>query len=851
MFTDSFEKLKLDKLTNGVRLPEINTKHSYSSNYDYLSSLAQEGFKNKLKDLSREDAIRYKNRAKEELYVLKKLNLVDYILLIYDFIQFCKKEDIPVGAGRGSVTGSLVCYLIGITGVNPLTYKLSFTRFISEARAQSKVIDGITYLNGATMPDVDTDISNTRRGEVLNYISNKYEGKTAKISNNIHLTGKVLIKVCAKSILKYSEPQAKYLSDMVDKAFGKVEKISSTYENNDRFKEWANESDENKFCYDAAVKLEDVFSHKGQHASGVVVSYYELDSIAPLQMLVNTKGEQSLVTSFDMKDIANILVKVDILGLKTADLIKNTLDLVGLKEDDININDPSIYNFLNNSDNFHGFFQIESGLGKDTILKIKPKNIEQLSVCIAVGRPGSMKFIPDLVKYTNTGEVKKIYEPIDDILIETGGNLIYQEQITRICEEVYGMSDIDADSVRFCIGKKLKDKMKEWEEVIYKAGETLNVPKDVTDYFWDTCNRSADYLFSKNHSLPYSSACALTVYLKANHPLEFYLCLLQMAKNDSDSLEQISIISKEMKNMGFELLPPSILASENDFYIDAQANGIRYGLSAIKSFGQAAQDKIMVFNKDNKTKFDLFNSCYNSKLGLRTIAPLIMSGCLPDYGVTRAKLLLEYQTFNILTDRERSLFLKSGEKFNYELFPLIKHLSTAKDDKGKVFIKESRLATIRKDYDGYKKIYEFNSEHSALTEYLLEKENLGFAYSNSLSSLFKDKFKEIISINHLANLENKDHATFVGTIVSLEQRIAKTKSVPYVKLVVEDDYGVVDVIVYGEKTNQLRDDKEKFVEEGSIIVVTGSKSGTGFFANYCYPQWDMVAAKRMADLIKK
>lgn len=857
MLDSKFTKLKLSDLTNGVRLPQVNISDKLKldlgldlncSNYDVLVALVKKGFFSKKDTFSKAPEV-YKERCKQELRIFKQLNLVDYVLLIHDFLDFVSSQGISRGKGRGSVTGSLVMYLIGVTQVDPIKHNLPFARFISEARAQSKEIDGIIYLNGATMPDVDTDISYKRRSEVISYITNKYPNRTAKISNNLTLTGKALIKDVVKVILNYHESDAKRLSDMIDKRFGTVERLSDTYKNSALFKKWVDESAYNKYSFNIARKLEKLVISKGQHASGMAISYNPIDELVPLERSVS--GED-IVTAFDMKDVANILVKIDILGLKTADLIQDTIQLIGnIKEEDIDINDPSIYGYLASCSDYHGLFQIEKGLGKNTVLQVQPKNIDQLCACLAIGRPGAMKFIPDFIKFVKTGEMPKVYPAIDEILGETGGILIYQEQINRICQEVYKISADDAELIRRAIGKKKREEMEVWEPVLYKQGELLNIPKEVTDYFWNVCNDSADYLFSVNHSMAYAYITALTVYLKANYPKQFFLALLRIAKEEDTSLEQISIISKEMINLGIKLLPPSIARSEVDFYIDEEANAIRYGLGAIKNIGEAVREKLMNFNRNNPTKFHLFNNCLNSKLGLRSIQPLIMAGCFPDYGVSRSKLLLEYQTFNILTDRERNLVFSLGEKFNYNLFDILRYLSENKDADGKDYIKPSRLETIKRDYYNYKEIYKFNSEHEDLSIYLLEKYSLGFAYSKNLTALYQSKYSDIIGIKDLEDLEDKSYVTIVGTVLEVEQKKSQKNNTPFVKFILEDDYNSIGVIAYGEdRVKQLMDADGKLIKDGIIIIIRGQKSGDIIFANKLYPQWKAVAVKQFTEIAK-
>lgn len=858
-FEDLFSIYSIDKLTNGVRLPQINIPDNErnkigiskdASNLEYLTALTKAGLKEKIflqNNLSKEERCKYIDRCKMELDTFKRLHLVDYILLVRDFLAWSKDENIILGRARGSSAGSLVAYLIGITNVDSLKYGLYFSRFISEARAQSKEIDGIIYLNGSTLSDIDSDISYKDRHKVIEYIQKKHEGKTAKIGTTTTLTGKILIKEISKILLNYSETDAQHISESIDKIFGTILDLSKAYDQKGNFQKWVDSSEDNKNAYRIALKLENLIRNRGQHPSGIAVSYYDIDTLVPL---IRSSDGSEIVTAYDMKAVANLLVKCDVLGIKTLDCIKETCELAGIDYNNIDPHHESIYKYLNNSEHYHGLFQIEKGLGKNTVLSVKPKTLDDYSACVALGRPGSMKFIPDYVKFKETGEIMSYHPKIDKFLQRTGGIIIYQEQINEICEHVYGLSGKDADQIRYCIGKKLSDKIKEWEPILYAQGEKLGIDVSVTDKFWSTCNASADYLFNASHSVSYAILSATTAYLKANYPLEFFTALLRMAKNEPNPMEEISLIQRELAYFGISLLPPSIKDSSEDFIIEGK--NIRFGLSSIKGISHAAINRLASFNRKYSNKFDLFNKCLESKLGLGVVSSLIHAGCFPDYNISRCKLLLEFQVYNFLTIRERSLLEKYAEKNQEDLFAGLKYIKTAKDEKGKELIKASRMQTIRKKYDTYFKIYQFNKSHGKILSFLEEMEVLGYSYSGNLADIYKAEFPEVTSIQEaLGDLQGNKN-TFIGIVADIKEGKSREKKTPYVSLLIQDNNSEIKAMAFNDKMKFFQDDKDKNVEKGSIVICKGTRmSEKTYFIDYAKVLWDIRLAKRVNQVVEK
>jgi len=352
---------------------------------------------------------------------------------------------------------------------------------------------------------------------------------------------------------------------------------------------------------------------------------------------------------------------------------------------------------------------------------------------------------------------------------------------------------------------------------------------------------------SNSHAIAYSHLTAITTYLKTKYPLEFFLSLLKMARHEPNSLEEIGIIQKELKYFSIELLSPSIRDSEGDFKIEN--NNIRFGLSAIKGIADAAQKKLITFERNSATKFELFNNCLESKLGLQAVYSLILSGCFPDYNESREKLLLQFQTYNLLTERERILVNRFAETIGNDLFTIIKYLSSALDEKGKVFIKDTRLNTIRKNYQNYKKIYDFNRENGEILGFLQEKEVLGFSYSSSLPKIYNKTYPEVVTLKEAAtDLKGSKH-TIIGIVKSVKMGKSRVKGTPYISLEIEDGESEVRVMAFSDRIKYFEDENGKSIESDVIVVVKGTTMDENvLFADYAKPLWDVRLAKKINDL---
>ena len=432
----------------GVRLPKIKIEDKYYkslsidkdvSNFDFLRALCLKGAKKKnISELTNKQE--YYDRVKMELNIFKELGFVDYILLNWDVLNYCHEHNIPTGPGRGSAAGSLVLYLLGVTKVDPVKNDLFFERFVSKSRAKRIERDGISYLDGSLLADVDNDISYEYRKEVIKYIESKYPSRTSKILTLNTLSGKLCIKECGKLVAQMDEQDVNIISDMIPKQFGIVMKLRDAFLESETFNKFALDHPE---VYKIALKLEGLKKNTGVHPSGIAISYDKLVDICPVQRT----SDGNLVTGYDMNWVSELMVKFDILGLRTLSVIYNTCDQINTNPEDIDLGDLQIYQHLQDLKTPHGLFQIEADTDFMVCKKINPRNLDELSAVIAIARPGALDFIDYYERYVSTGISQGVHEYFDEILESTGGIPLYQEQLMKMAVKV-GFTLDEAEQIR-------------------------------------------------------------------------------------------------------------------------------------------------------------------------------------------------------------------------------------------------------------------------------------------------------------------------------------------------------------------------------------------------------------------
>ncbi len=831
----------------GVKLPEIKIQKKYydevsckdlGDNFQFLRRLCLARLKEKgIHEL--ENSQVYYDRLKEELTIFYELGFVDYILLNWDIINFCKENDIPTGAGRGSAAGSLVLYVIGVTNIDPIEYDLFFERFVSKSRAKKIEHNGEVFLDGSLLADVDNDISYDRRLEVIKYIEDKYEGKTSKILTLNTLSGKLCMKECGKIIAELSEMEVNQISDTIPKHFGIVAKLDTAYEESESFKSYA---DKYPKVFNIAKKLQGLNKNTGVHPSGISISYYDLDGIMPLQKT----NDDSLISGYDMNDVASLSVKFDILGLRTLSVVHDVCKQVGINASDIDVNHESIYTALSCLRSPQGLFQIEAETNFKVCKLIAPQNLEQLSAVVAIARPGALDFKDSYATYVRTGDFQSVHEFFDDILSYTGGIPLYQEQLMKMAVKV-GFTLDEAEQLRRIVGKKKVDQMPAWKVKIEEKIVSNKLDSAIGDVLWRVAEDSANYSFNKSHSISYAHLAAITVYLKFTYSQEFFLSLLKFAKFEPNSHEEIAKISQELSHFDIELLPPDLNKSDIDFKIEGK--NIRYGLNSIKGVSTKVLQSLLDFREESfSNKYEIFLSAKQAGLNIGTLSALVQAGLLDSFVKSnRPRLVLEAQTFNILTDREKRNFVELGEQDNYDIINSIhnaKKGDVVGDDNRKMF-SEKRFNTFRKKYQPYKDIYEMNKEHLKYANWFFEEKLLGYSYSHNIREVFsyEDDFN---SADDVKDLGDRANVKFVGVLTDIMRRTSRNGN-KYARLTMQDEGGVLEgLFLDGSRdarlTNYL-DSGKKLPKKSDVVIIYGSKGDDIVFIDKIFPLKDKIYMK--------
>jgi DNA polymerase-3 subunit alpha len=814
----------------GVKLPKIQIEQRYYqqlgipddiSNFEFLRRICFEGVKKRgILELPNKE--KYFERLKMELSIFEDLGFIDYVLLNWDIINFCHETGIPTGAGRGSAPGSLVLYAIGVTNIDPIKHDLFFERFVSKSRARKIEHNGEVFLDGSLLCDVDNDISYDRRQEVLDYINKKYAGRTSKILTLNTLSSKLCIKECGKIVGEMSESEVNIISDSIPKKFGKVAKLGAAYEESEVFKDFANS---NKRIYRIAKKIEGLNKNVGVHPSGIAISYYPLEEVMPVQ---NT-GEEALVSGYDMNNVAELMVKFDILGLRTLSVVNDVCRQIGIKAHDIDVEHPSIYAALQTLQAPKGLFQIEADTNFKVAQKVAPRNLEQLSAVVAIARPGALDFLDRYAEYVRTGESQSIHPFFDDVLSYTGNIPLFQEQLMKMAVKV-GFNLDESEQLRRIVGKKKVDKMGEWKDKIAQKIQENGLDPVIGDILWKVAEDSANYSFNKSHSMAYAYLAATTVYLKFNYPQQFFLSLLKFAQFEPNPHEEILKISQELSSFDIKLLPPSLTKSEIDFSIEGK--DIRYGLNTIKGVSTKSLEALLEFRQGAfENKYEVFLAAKQAGVNIGLMSGLIQAGLLDHFvEKDRCRLVLEAQTFNILTDREKRNLITLGEKYNFNLLESISDCVKTKavGDDNKAIFSEKRFETFKTKYQPYRQIYDQNKQHIKYANWFFESKLLGYSYSQNIREVFKEASQShFISSQDLSSVSNNTTVCSVGFVVDSISRTSASGN-KYARIDIADERGNISMLLMDNNreaklTNFLNSGK-KIPKKGEVVIGVGQKN---------------------------
>jgi DNA-directed DNA polymerase III PolC len=796
---------------------------------DYLLSLTKESFETKIKQgkILEKDKKKYWERLEHEYNEISKLRFTDYILLVYEVIRFCKKEGILNGFGRGSAASSCLLYVLDCTGVDPIEHDLLFERFISSARTEIKEMDGEVYIASGSLPDVDIDSQRSQKYKINEFIQKKFPGKTAAICNISTFQSKTLIKEVLKSFEEYKEEQTKLVANLIEVEFGKVEKISHAAEENEKFAEWAKEHSE---TIEICENLANLAKNKSVHASGIIICNEKIEDVLPLELDSN----KDIVCGYSMDDAQMFGIKLDNLGLKSLDAIKQCLDLIGKKLLDIDVNDSSIYEFLNKSDNYYGVFQAEEGLGKKTLQDIEPQNIEDVTASIALGRPGSARFIGDYIKNKNSGEDINLDPRIKEIYKATNYVIIYQEQIMKLCQIMANFTPLETNNVRKGIAKKVKEKLLEYKEKFIKQSIENGFNEEFVRKTWGQFEDAGDYSFNKSHAAAYSFLTSACCFLKKNHPLEFYYSLLKNAQHEAKPLEEYQVIFFEMLREKLNIHPPHIIKSDFDFTIENK--GIRIGLGNIKGISDKSREKLAKFKTQNLNKFQIFQASKECEVPISVLSSLILVGSMDDLLTeSRTRTLVEAILWNLLKDKERQKCLELGDKYGFHLTNLVKALNKEiKDDKNKPFIKDSRMETIRKHFNPYYQQFKNNSKNEKFSQYWFENELLGFSFSTNLHEIYSPHYDNLLKIEEINDCSEGEYVNFVGEVSGEVKNFkSQKKGTPTLKLDIKDHTGVLCCLAFnskgGDTIDEIEENNGRLPKEKDIVIGYGKKMSDAVF----------------------
>ncbi|MEO0087482.1 MAG: DNA polymerase III subunit alpha [candidate division WOR-3 bacterium] len=711
--------LYLDTSGKNFHLPKFIKPKGFESNYQYLDYLVKEGLKN-LKEKNPEiknNFDKYLSRLDYELSLIEKIGFTDYFLIVKDIIDFAKKENIPVGPGRGSAVGSLVLYALGVTNIDPLKYGLMFERFINPERV--------------TMPDIDIDFSDEKRDKVIDYLRKKYgEENVAQIITFGRMMARGVIRDVGRVMgipLEEVDTIAKTLPANVE--------LTEAYERIPEFRELINSKEIYKKLYETALKLEGVARHASIHASGIVIAPGRLIDYVPLYK--STDGD--ICTQYDMDSLAAVgLLKMDILGLKTLRVIEETYQLVeknGKKiEREVSLDDKKTYQLLSEGRTL-GIFQLESMGMREILKKINPEKIEDLIAVLALYRPGPLlsgdvdRFIK---RKKGKEEVTYPHPLLEDILKETYGMILYQEQVMQIAAKIADFTLGEADILRRAMGKKIPELMAEMKERFVLKAKSKGISEEEASQIFELLIPFAGYGFNKSHAAGYAYLSYLTAYLKANYPKEFLCATLTSEINTPEKIEEII---KEAKSLGIEILPPDINKSYYEFVIEKE--GIRYGLGALKGIGKSFCDALVKERKRKEfTSFEDFIMRTKPFGNKKAYEVLIKAGCFDCFNIKREILLAR------LPEYQRG----SKEAVGVLQFSLFE------EDKKKK-IKEKREIKEKPNFEYEKEVFGFYFSYHPLREYQELYQALALKNFDELEYL--DKNEEYLFLGVLTERKTK------------------------------------------------------------------------------------------------
>lgn len=614
--------LTLDLKTNHMPQFPIPPEAGAASLEEYLDKLSRVGLKRRYESVTPEII----TRLEHELGVIKRMGYAGYFLIVQDFINAAKERGIRVGPGRGSAAGSIVSYALGITDVDPLHFDLLFERFLNPDRV--------------SMPDIDVDFADDKRDQVISYVKQKYgESSVSQIITFGTLSTRAVLKDVGRVLgvpLSTIEP----LTKQIPVVLGKVTPLAEALESVPELRAVKETGDEKiKLMIETGLVLEGMNRNVSTHAAGIVIAPGEISDYVPMYKTPQT----DLMTQYNMKDLEEAgLLKMDFLGLRTLTVIDNALRQikenhdVTIDLDRIPVDDQKTLELFCNGHTV-AVFQFESSGMTDYLRKLKPTSIHDLVAMNALYRPGPMENIPDFIdRKHGRKKIEYIHARLEQILKETYGVIVYQEQVMKIASEIGGLSLAQADLLRRAMGKKDKVLMAKQKKEFVEGAVSNNVERKIAGEIFDLIEKFASYGFNKSHSVAYSVLAYQTAYLKAHYPAEYMAATLTSEISDTDKI--VGLI-EDCRKLGIGVLPPDV--NESDVTFVVKPKGIRFGLSAIKNVGTGAMEAMVRARTAGAPFSDMFDFCGRVDLHLvnkKTLESLIQAGAFDSLHENRAQL---------------------------------------------------------------------------------------------------------------------------------------------------------------------------------------------------------------------
>jgi len=767
---------RLEKVSNPFPHFDVPAGYTLDSYFEHITRL---GFARRLEALRvleaqgrlRHGLTEYEQRLARELAIIQQMKFSGYFLIVWDFIRYAKEQNIPVGPGRGSAAGSLVSYSLGITDLDPLQHELLFERFLNPERV--------------SMPDIDIDFCMNRRDEVIRYVTEKYgRENVAQIITFGTMAAKAAIKDVGRAMdVPYSDVDR--IAKMVPTTLNI--KLEQAIKDSPALRQAYESDTQVRALIDTAKKLEGLVRNAGVHAAGVVISPRPLIELVPLH---KTKNDE-IVTAFDMVAIEKMgLLKMDFLGLTTLTILDDTLKLIAqtrgerITLDGIPLEDHETYERVFHRGLTSGVFQFESHGMRDVLRRYQPNSIEDLTALNALYRPGPIQggMIDDFIDRKH-GRKKIEYElpELQEILQETLGVIVYQEQVMQIANRLAGYSLGEADLLRRAMGKKIAAEMAAQRERFVNGAMQRGYPAKKIEKIFDLMAQFAGYGFNKSHSAAYALLAYHTAYLKTHYPVEFMAALLTSVTGNTDDV--VKYIN-ECREMGIAVEPPDINVSDANF--TPHGSAIRFGLAAVKNVGHNAIESIGVGRKKLVRYASIYEFCENVDLRLlnkRVLESLVKSGAMDALG-RRAQLVA---VLDKAIDRAQKT-QRDAESGQHGLFGVFQQEEApAQNDK----LPESP------DWD----------EHTRLAS---EKEILGFFITGHPLEKYREKLEDLraLSTEEIAGMRSStgkdENITTAGIISNL--RVLKSKRGEfYAQGALEDMAGSVEMIVFPEAYRRLQD----------------------------------------------